>query len=163
MIKDHSLLAWPSAGNLKPYAHLWIKRPGALKEIFLRFLAMQSQCTVMPNPIGEILIEARLIIYGDAMFDGTKVKVWTKTGILGSFYVKWLWFLHPRLLGWYYVWLGNMSPILYNKAEGIHQLFVQYYTLNRNLYNFPSPGRFLICNNIRYLVDKKTLLQLLTC
>jgi len=42
----------------------------------------------MPNPIGEILIEARLIIYGDAMFDGTKVKVWTKTGILGSFYVK---------------------------------------------------------------------------
>lgn len=97
--KDHSLLAWPSVGDLKPYAHMWVKWPGIGKETFLRFLARSSQCTMIPKYVGEVLIESRLVVYENAMVDGTKVKIWMKIGIFGLTLCKVIVALIPRIIG----------------------------------------------------------------
>lgn len=78
--RGQGLLAWTSAGEPRPYAHVWAKWRGSRKETFLELLDVETQRTATPEPIGEVLTGA-IIIMGrcrDAMVGGIKVKVWMK-------------------------------------------------------------------------------------
>lgn len=73
-------MARASAGEPRPYARVWAKGRGSRKEAYPELLDVETQCTVTPKPIGEVLTGAIIIMRRcrDAMVGGIKVKVWMK-------------------------------------------------------------------------------------
>lgn len=95
------------------YAYVWVKWPGTEKEIGLRVFAIGSQCIVIPKPTVEVLMEAELTIYEDAVIDEMKLKVWMKIGMFGQNLCKIIVYLLPNVL---LVWVLSLTREQKQKA-----------------------------------------------
>lgn len=94
-IDGASLLAWPLAGDPRPYAHVWVKSPESEENTFPGLPDMGAQCSVIPKLAGEGLKGVTIRLEGYGWWDETKSldenwTVWTDFMWTGCVSLSWI-------------------------------------------------------------------------